>query len=433
MNRDGETCAICGKAALCGGLGVISYEVPVGHEHFGRLFRCPNNPVERDEARHERLRSLSNLQAFADKGFHNFNPAPPGVSAIEAQSLEYARNTAYQYAASPDGWLLLEGTYGCGKTHLAAAVGNERLVRGDLVLLITVPDLLDHLRSTYGPSSETGYDQTFERIRDAGLLILDDLGAENPSAWAQEKLFQLLNYRYTRRLPTVVTTNIDIDRLDPRVRSRLLDEALIRRVKISAPDYRTPLETHASKLGDLSRYHDMLFANFDPRSPGSPDEEQNLRMVLNMAQTYARDPRGWLVLIGEYGCGKTHLAAAIANHLRERQAEAIFITVSDLLDYLRAAFNPNASLSFDNRFQQIKTADLLVLDDLGGESSSGWIREKLFQIIDYRYTSRLPTVITSARKMEDIDRRIATRLIDARLSTIVAITAGSYVIRQQRR
>ncbi len=428
-NSDEELCTVCNKQSLCGGIGLVSHDVPVGHDDFGKLFRCPNNPVENDTERRERFRNLSNLQAYAQKGFHNFNPTPAGVSEAESASLDYARNTAYQFAQDSTGWLLLEGTYGCGKTHLAAAVGNTRLEQGDMVLFITVPDLLDHLRSTYGPTSEVGYDQMFDRIREAQVLILDDLGAENPSDWAQEKLFQLLNHRYSKRLTTVITTNVDLDTLDPRIRSRLLDEALIRRVKISAPDYRTPLESQQNKLGDMSRYSDMTFENFDTRSPLSPEEEKNLKWSMNIAQNYAISPRGWLVFIGQYGSGKTHLAAAIANYLRERNTEVVFVTSADLLDYLRSTFSPGATSTFDNRFHQIKNAHILVMDDLGSESGSGWVKEKLFQIIDYRYTAKLPTIITTSKEIGDLDRRMVTRLVDERLSQIVAVTAVGYVMR----
>ena len=75
---------------------------------------------------------------------------------------------------------MLEGPYGCGKTHLAAAIGNQRLAHGDMVLFITTPDLLDHLRSTYGPSSEIGYDEMFDRIRGAHLLISRRSGGRKP-------------------------------------------------------------------------------------------------------------------------------------------------------------------------------------------------------------------------------------------------------------
>ncbi|MBZ0292344.1 MAG: hypothetical protein K8L99_07225, partial [Anaerolineae bacterium] len=56
-------CPICNREPICGGMGLISYDVPVGHPYFGKLYRCPNNPVERDEQRFERLRRASNLDA----------------------------------------------------------------------------------------------------------------------------------------------------------------------------------------------------------------------------------------------------------------------------------------------------------------------------------------------------------------------------------
>jgi len=59
--------------------------------------------------------------------------------------------------------------------------------------------------------------------------VLDDLGAQNDSAWATEKLYQIIDYRYRSRLPLMVTTNINPfapgGRLDPRIISRLLDGA----------------------------------------------------------------------------------------------------------------------------------------------------------------------------------------------------------------
>ena len=340
---------------------------------------------------------------------------------------------AARFADHPDGWLLLEGTYGCGKTHLAAAVGNARLEKGDLVLFITVPDLLDHLRSTFGPSSETGYDETFDRIRNAQLLMLDDLGAENASPWAQEKLFQLLNHRYSHRLPTVITTNVDLDTLDPRVRSRLLDNTIISRGKITAPDYRTYIRSEQDQLSNLGLYTDMTFETFDTRRKLTAEERPNLERALEIALAYAQQPEGWLVLTGPYGSGKTHLAASIAHQQQARGIEAMFVTTPDLLDYLRLTFSPNAPASFDQRFQMVRNAPFLVLDDLGTEGTSSWAREKLFQIIDHRYVTRRPTVITTSKRIEEIDARVRTRLIDKRRCTIFAITAPDYPTRINRK
>ncbi|MBZ0302694.1 MAG: ATP-binding protein [Anaerolineae bacterium] len=433
LTTDGEPCPLCGQASLCGGLGVISYDVPVDHPNFGKLFRCPNNLIENDREHQGRMRRISNLSAFADKTFNNFDIERPLLSNRERESLKLAWDTAKQFAAAPSGWLLLEGTYGCGKTHLAAAIGNTRLAHGDLVLFITVPDLLDHLRSTYGPSSEVGYDEMFDRIRGAQMLILDDLGSENPSQWAGEKLFQLLNYRYSHRLPTVITTNVDLDRIDGRIRSRMLDEGLIRRARITAPDYRTPAENEESQLTNLAHYRDMTMDNFDTRTGLGSDEQKNLDYVLGIARQYATTPNGWLTIIGPYGSGKTHLAAAIANFQRDRGTNVMFTTLPDLMDYLRVTFNNTLTVSLQERFQLVLNAPLLVLDDLRAEQQSAWVREKLFQIIEYRYTGQLPTVITTAKQVEELDERIATRLLDWRRCQIVAITAPSYAQRIHRR
>jgi DNA replication protein DnaC len=427
-------CQLCGSTSnICEGLGMIRYDVPVDDPRFGKLFRCPNNPAQQDESWQQRLRRISNLSAFADKTIENFQIGMTMHTEAEQQSLVLARSTAEDFAQNPEGWLLLEGTYGCGKTHLAAAIGNIRLQLGDSVLFITVPDLLDHLRSAYGPSSEIGYDETFDRVRNAHLLILDDLGVENPSPWAQEKLFQLLNYRYSHHLPTVITTNTDIDTIDPRIRSRLLDVSLIRRLKISAPDYRSLVQNEQGQLqSNLTHYADMRFDTFNVHEHVTPEEKNNLSRSLKITRSYAENPAGWLLLIGGYGTGKTHLAAAIANFWRDRGEEVMFLTVSDLLDYLRTTFNPQTQVSFDQRFHAIKHVPFLILDDLGTEGGSAWTKEKLFQLLDFRYVTRMSTVITSAMALEEHNQRIATRLMDERRCFIQVITARSYAMRRKR-
>ena len=426
---DTGMCRICGGESICEGLGVIRYDVPLDDPRFGKIFRCPNNRIEQDLERHERLRRVSNLDAYHDKGFHNFVIDPKILKPSESNSLQIAFSASSQFADNPNGWLLLEGTYGCGKTHLAAAVGNLRLQKGDVVLFITAPDLLDHLRSTFGPSSEVGYDETFDRIRNCPILIIDDLGAENSSDWAQEKLFQLLNHRYSRRLPTVITTNVNLDTLDARVRSRLLDNSLINRVKITAPDYRTSIPTQQDLVFGLSAYEDMTFESFDTRKHKVGDTSSNLERALEVAINYAQTPEGWLMLTGPYGSGKTHLAAAIAQYQRTVGTNVSFVTVPDLLDYLRVTFSPNAPVKFDQRFQMIRNSPFLVLDDLLMEGSS-WAREKLFQIIDYRYVNRLPTVITSFRRLEDFDPRVRSRILDRRRCYAFAIIAEEYTTRR---
>ena len=217
---------------ICKGAGYLRADVPYGHPSFGKPIACECKEAERKARRRQQLQEMSNLGAFYDKSFANFNYGIPGV--------QEAFRVAYEFAQNPDGWFLLVGPNGCGKTHLAAAIANQSLEDGALVLFATVPDLLDHLRGAFAPSSTEVYDQLFARMREAEVLVLDDLGAQQSSPWANEKLFQLLNYRYNSRFPTVITANSrGLQGIDERIRSRLTDASLVTTVILDrARDYR---------------------------------------------------------------------------------------------------------------------------------------------------------------------------------------------------
>jgi DNA replication protein DnaC len=226
-----------GVCPLCHGAGYVRMDVPVGHPDFGRAVQCQCKEREIAERERLKLRAVSSLKPFDKKTFATFDPSIPGVRE--------AHEVALRYAEDPVGWLIFQGGYGCGKTHLAAAIAHQREDEGDMVFFSIVPDLLDHLRAAFAPTSELTYDALFERVRESGLLVLDDLGAENGTAWATEKLFQLINYRYNYRMPTVITTNARLmAHMDERIRSRLNDRGLVRYVQIEAQDYR---ERHAGR------------------------------------------------------------------------------------------------------------------------------------------------------------------------------------------
>ncbi len=216
----------------CKGAGWLRMEVPIGDPRFGRLYPCICRTNAREESNLEELYKLSNLDVFQEKVFVNFN------AEIDS-STEEAYNIARDYARTPEGWLVLLGGYGSGKSHLAAAIANHLVQDHRMQVYFTVaPDLLDYLRAAYAPNSGVAYDERFEQIRSTYLLIIDDLGAEQTTAWASEKLYQIFNHRYNHRLPTVVTSNCDLDTLDPRVRSRLCDPDLCRHVFLQCGDYR---------------------------------------------------------------------------------------------------------------------------------------------------------------------------------------------------
>ena len=410
-------------------------DVPVDDPRYGQFQRCPNHSVDMDTGLHERLRRYGNLEAYKDKTFENFETNPFGgrYTGNAVGSLGMALQRAEDFAREPRGWIVYEGPYGCGKTHLAVAIANARLEKfGDRVLFITAPDLLDFLRTTFNSDAEISYDESFDRIRNIPLLALDDLGVENPSGWAKEKLFQLLNHRHVKALPTVITTNTALDELDPRISSRMMEGDVVKHIQIKAPDYRKMIRPgdEDRHFSNLHLYHLMRFSTFSPMSP-LPEEVSNLKRTLQTAQRWAENPDGWLHIMGDFGSGKTHLAASIANELHDRGQGVIFMTVPDLLDYLRLSFNPQSHVRFDKRFHKIMNAPILILDDLRLASATAWAQEKLFQIIDYRYLSRMPTVITSSEVMENTDPRLTTRLIDRRICTSFALEVRSYAERMK--
>lgn len=327
----------------------------------------------------------------------------------------------------------MQGGYGCGKTHLAAAIGNFAVSLGVPTLFVTVPDLLDLMRQSFD-DKKIGFEERFDEIRQAPLLIMDDFGTQNATPWAQEKLFQILNYRYINHLALVVTTNLSLREIEGRIRSRLQDPDLVTSVFITAGDFRNPLgDTGQPEL--LSVLHDRTFASFDLRKDEGLDKEevQSLEKAFRAAKEFAERPRGWLVFMGSYGIGKTHLAAAIANYQFDQGKPPMFVQVPDLLDHLRATFSPNSSISYDLRFDEIRTAQLLILDDLGTQSMTPWVREKLYQLFNSRYFAELPTVITTSDELEAMDGRLRSRLLDKRVCDIYVIKAPAYAYREIRR
>jgi DNA replication protein DnaC len=415
---------------ICGGVGFVRQDLPISHPDFGKLQVCVCRQKSIVQSTQQRLFRLSNLDSFESMTFESFNPTGRGVGMGDNQfsSLKYAFNQAQHFAQNLKGWLLLMGGYGCGKTHLAAAIAIFAVNLGVPTLFLTVPDLLDWLRFSYD-SPEATFEQRFDEIRNIGLLVLDDLGTQNATPWAQEKLYQIINHRYTAKLPMVITTNLNMDEIDGRMSSRLKDPDLVTGVTIVAPDFRVPsVDSIHPALSSLQLLAGRAFGNFSLReNERLPDDQQrSLENAFRSAHAFAEKPHGWIVFLGTYGTGKTHLAASIGN-LRLAMGESpMFVVVPDLLDHLRSTFSPTSSISYDKLFEEVRTCHLLILDDLGTQSATPWAKEKLYQIFNYRYNAGLPTVITTSMLFDEIDPRIRSRMNDKRLCEVIPITAPSY-------
>jgi DNA replication protein DnaC len=230
------------QCSRCKGRGFTRNDVPYGHPDFGQIIRCQCLEEELKAKRQLKLlkaSGLCDLDQYYTGRFETFNETLPGVT--------YAYQQAEKFASCevPYQWLVFAGPYGCGKTHLATAIAHARIEAGQTVYFATVPDLLDYFRTAFNPESGDTYAKRWEEVRTADLLVLDDLGAQKDTPWAEEKLFQLLNHRYSGRKWTVITTNqIHLVGVAERIKSRMLDTSIVKIITmLQAKDHRQTKKT----------------------------------------------------------------------------------------------------------------------------------------------------------------------------------------------
>lgn len=394
----------------CHGLGYLRLEREINDPSFGKVQACTCRLPHLRMLQAEQLRADSNIESLAGKTFDNFLPEGVSPDPYIRATVRSAYDRCKAFAEHPENWLLLIGTYGCGKTHLAAAIANHALTRHTPALFLNTPDLLDFLREAFAPKSETTYNARFDEVREAPLLILDDLGTESPTAWAVEKLYQLLNYRYNAHLPTVITTNRRIEDLEGRIASRLSDAEIVTSLSVLAPDFRAGKLSASAEISTLALHRHQTFDAFDHRADLTGEPRQLFHTALRAAQEYAAEPRGWLVLVGPYAAGKTHLAAAIANQRAMAGKPVIFVTYPDLMELFRSGNREQEDRNL-KALQQIRSVELLVLDDVSVQlNTAGYFRERFFQVFNQRFDAQLPTVITTAADEKELDPRIKSRI-----------------------
>lgn len=414
----------------CGGRGWLAIDVPVEHPDFGQVITCECQQRDMQADQHERLLRYSNLGELARFTFDLLKPEGLTDDPESIKTFRNAYRESEEFCASPLGWLAIIGPHGSGKTHMAAAIGNRLIDNGHVVFFAHVPDLLDHLRATFGPTSDVAYSELFDQVRTTPLLILDGLGSHSTTPWAEEKLRQIINQRYNAELPTVITTASHLDQLDELIASRLRAPGFGRVLELRS---RTP--EPASRLGHIEpqMLQRMTFDTFDARG-NNPNTGQraSLEAALNAAKNFAADPDGWLTLSGPTGVGKTHLAVAISATRIATGAPVMFTFVPELMDYLRYTFGPESPVTYDRVFEEVKNTHLLILDDLGKEQSSAWAVEKLYQIIVHRHNARLPTVITSMMEFGDNLDPITSRIQDPSVSQLIRLNAPDYRNKQRR-
>nr|WP_325191345.1 ATP-binding protein [uncultured Selenomonas sp.] len=197
---------------------------------------CAKYKTQQEQKRIAKLMGVGGVgERFRSRSFATFQETSATRGAVHACK-RFCDEVKHNPKAQG---LMLMGGYGTGKTHLAVAILRETAEAGIPGMFVVVPDLLGKMRASFGQKDGKA-EELVTTAKNAQLLVLDDLGAENPSPWVVELVYVLINHRYEHMLPTVITTNCSGRELEAtfgrRIVSRLAEMTVP--VNIRAEDYR---------------------------------------------------------------------------------------------------------------------------------------------------------------------------------------------------
>jgi len=228
----GYTCSICRD------VGFVRRDVPLGHPDFGKAHRCRcqvQDPAARQADYQHRL-ALSGLPVGLRRcTLDAFRPVAGAAAGLTAAREFLA---TLEHGGDPL-WLAVSGGLGCGKTHLLAGITQAALLRQPVVWL-SLPQWLSDCRVN---DFEHEHALTIT-AQQTPVLVLDEFGSQRATDWTLAKVEQLVDYRYARRLPTVLAITATPEELatwSPRIASRLGDHSLVRAVVLTGGDYRARL------------------------------------------------------------------------------------------------------------------------------------------------------------------------------------------------
>jgi len=214
----------------CDGSGWFLLAVDYSHPDFGKLMKCACGRAGQPDYKMAKL--AQDLKAYSHCTFETwnmeraleqfqFNGLNMGVDT-QKSTINIATKKAKEYAMKPNGWLYIHGSYGAGKTHLAAAIGHVVASKGWGVTYKNMPELLDTLRKAIG---EHRLDQELVAIIESDVLILDDMGVEEMTGeFMNARLWRIFDERMNK--PTIITSNLDLSDLQNKVGGRIASRLL---------------------------------------------------------------------------------------------------------------------------------------------------------------------------------------------------------------
>lgn len=151
---------------------------------------------------------------------------------------------------------------------------------------------------------------------------------------------------------------------------------------------------------------DRTLTNYSDKTSAQATNLKNVKRVL----TEFRDgKRRGCFLMGEPGVGKTHLAVGLLKMLIAMGKTGVFYNVVDLLDAIKASYDPATGDGGREIAHEVSTRDVLVLDDFGAERMTPWVSDRLYAIINRRYQDGGMLIVTSNLNENDLGERIGYR------------------------
>jgi len=201
------------------------------------------------QRRLERFRAYSLMDnRFEASTFENWEHRTDNRQEY-ALGVKYCENWNTMYANNRG--LLFFGAAGNGKTFLSFSIANALYKQGRSVMAISIIKLLTAIKDSFDKHGELGEADVLNTVRDASLLVLDDLGVEHKTSWAYEKLYTIIDTRYRANKPTIITTNLTLDAL--RENLSTID------LKSRAKD---PSERIFSRITEMCVFHEIKCASW---------------------------------------------------------------------------------------------------------------------------------------------------------------------------
>ena len=203
----------CKKRIACQNYEQELYLVPEGNAVYLHVKPCKYFKAEQKRKRIERNFARCRIPLkYVGKNFDSYEVTPSNERAVRG---------AKWILENPDKGLLFYGSPGVGKTHLAAIIAQELLKAGKTVIFGDIPSILDAMKATFGnESKQTSLEELMKALEEVDLLILDDIGTENPTEWAAERLYLIVNSRYSAGKPIIATSNFNAADLVNRLKTR---------------------------------------------------------------------------------------------------------------------------------------------------------------------------------------------------------------------